>query len=112
MKTISTVYLRHPARHDMAGRFLGYPLSLTDETVSSGLRARLAKYAEKRIRDIGLFPVNVNTCEVSTTGADEKPSERVYSVGFHTKEGGTIGLQGVMTKQGWPFLDHGIYTDE
>jgi len=112
MDTVSTVYQRGDARFDLAGRFLGYPLSETGDAISEGLKQRLARYAEKRITELGLFPSNVQTCNVSTMDADRPPSERGYQVDFVIEEGGTIGVSGILTKHGWPTLDHGLHVEE
>lgn len=112
METISTVYQRKEPRFNMAGQFLSYPLEQTDETVSEGLKVRLARYAETRLKDIGLFPVSVEQCEVSTMDAGDKPADRAYNVSFTTPQGASIVICNILTKSGWPFLDHGISFEE
>lgn len=112
MDVTSTVFHRQPARFNMAGQFLGYPLRETEEVISDGLKSRLAKYAQKRLEDLGLLPQEVTLCDVSTDDADQKPSDRSYQVEFHTEKGGIIGVAGILTKSGWPCLDHGMFIDE
>jgi hypothetical protein len=112
METRSVVFERQPARFNMAGQFICYPLKQTDEDVSHGLVKRLASYAEKRLRGIGLFPQNVRVCEVSTMDAENSPADREYAVEFFTAEGGSIVMEGILTKSGWPTLDHGFSVNE
>lgn len=112
MDVTSTVFHRQAPRFDMAGQFLGYPLRETDEVISEGLKSRLAKYAQKRLEDLGLLPQSIVVCDVSTSDASDRPSDRSYQVEFHTEKGGIIGVAGILTKSGWPCLDHGLIVEE
>ena len=112
MDVTSTVFERQPARFNIAGQFISYPLRATEDAISEGLKHRLANYAKKRLEDAGLFPSKVLVCKVSTDDASDKPSDRSYQVEFHTDKGGVIGICGILTKSGWPCLDHGMIIDE
>lgn len=113
MDISSVVYKRMPARFDMCGQFLGHDLKVTDENISVGLVKRLVKYALERFEENG-FNVADYRVEVSTMDADEIPSNRAYAVYFTNSKGGRIGLVRILTRSGWPTLDHGfeIATDQ
>lgn len=103
----TTVYKTLPTRFTMVGQALPNDLKLTDEQISSGLAKRLVKYAIDRINEDG-FMVDGCEVEVSTMDADEIPSNRSYEVYFINPKGGRIGLVGILTRSGWPSLDHGF----
>lgn len=44
--------------------------------------------------------------------ADDRPADRMYTVEFTNAGGGMIGVQGILTSNGWPCLDHGLCIDE
>ena len=104
-----SVMIRGPVRHNMCGQSL--PPNLYDVeggTISHGLVARLHAYGVKTLSAEG-FDVAGWPSEVSTLDGDAPPSERFYSVKFLNEKGGAIGVEGIMTRQGHPFLDHGIF---
>ncbi len=109
MKTTSSVLKRGPAKFDMVGQFLGYDLKDTSESITPGLQKRLLRYAERELTELGLLPMpKCMRCEVYTLDGDEPPSERSYGVRFITGAGAYIGVQGILTRKGWPTLDHGL----
>jgi hypothetical protein len=113
METLKTeVYKRGEANFDMTGRFLGYPLSKTDDSISQGLAKRLQRYATSRLGDCGFSFCAQWPCIVGTNEADERPSNRVYWVEFTNADGGQIQLTGILTRSGWPSLDHGFTVQE
>lgn len=103
------VYKVDPARFDMAGQRLADLLTLTSEQISPGLAQRLADYALKALDDAG-FKAAVEgwTCIVSTSEAEETPANRSYYVRWKNAKGGFIEVIGILTRNGWPFIDHGI----
>jgi hypothetical protein len=93
----------------MTGRRLGNPVLDTAEKISAGLTQRLANYAVARCNDAGFGPIIKDAAvEVYTTDGDDIPSRRSYCVGFKTEKGGYIALVGILTRNGWPSLDHGF----
>jgi hypothetical protein len=107
LKVTTEVFERGPAHFNMCGQFLHYPLRELDETISAGLAQRLARYAAKRLDDSG-FVVNGWGVTVGTMDGDEPPAERGYYVDFANAKGGTISVVGILTRGGWPCLDHGF----
>ncbi len=109
MQPSTTVLSRGKPQFDMSGTFLGYPLRVLPESISSGLSARLTRYAIRRLTEAGFDPLlKLATIEVYTTNGDELPANRAYCVKFTTPQGGYIELIGILTKSGWPSLDHGF----
>ena len=103
------IYKAQPARFDMAGQRLPDFLDLTSEQISAGLTQRLARYALRSLDDAG-FKETVQgwACIVSSSDAEDTPANRSYHVRFKNAKGGFIEIMGILTKSGWPFLDHGI----
>lgn len=108
--TKSNVLERGEPRCDMVGQRLPDPLYDTDQKISPGLVVRLRRYAEKGLEDAG-FEISTWNCEVYTMDGNLPPSERYYCVEFVSPKGGMIGVQGIATNHGHPFLDHGICCD-
>lgn len=109
MQLTTTVMKRGAARFDMVGQFLGYPLKPVNEAISPGLAKRLARYAVHRLTDEGFEPfLKTAEIEVYTLDGDSSPSQRNYVVKFKTPKGGYIELVGIMTRGGWPSIDHGF----
>lgn len=106
----ATVLQRSEPRFNIVGQRLPDSLRDTDQTISPGLVARLYRYALRGLTDAG-FVVEGWKCEVYTTDADERPADRSYCVEFTNERGGMIGLQGILTRHGHPFLDHGLTID-
>lgn len=105
----TTVMKREEARFDMVGTFLGYPLSVMNEVITQGLAERLTKYALNHLDDEGfLAAVDGWKVEVYTLDGDAKPADRTYCVRFINQKGGSIEVIGIFTKNGWPFLNHGL----
>lgn len=105
----SAVYQKRELNFDMTGQRLSTSLTLTDQVISTGLMRRLQKYALGRISDMGIFVFTNWDCVVETNDADMRPPDRMYSVTWTASEGVEIGIQGILTKGGWPFLDHGPF---
>lgn len=104
MSQITTkVMRREKARFDMVGKFLGYPLSIMNEEITQGLAERLTKYALNHLDAVNGWKV-----EVYTLDGDAKPSDRTYCVRFINPKGASIEVIGIFTKNGWPFLNHGL----
>lgn len=102
-----------PARFDMCGRFMGYPLREKDESISQGLASRLMRYATTRAMNSGLMPlVESWPVLVSTIDDGGKKSDRCYSVQWKNPQGLSISLNGIMLRNGWPFIDHRFSLDE
>lgn len=103
------VYKRLPARFDIAGQVTSRPIALTHESISHGLAVRLHNYALKALDSAG-FREAVKDWKVSvyTLDGDDTPSERSYCVRWTNKDSGYIEVVGILTRNGWPFLDHGL----
>lgn len=113
LEITTKAFSRQSPRFDMTGQFLGYPLKeCQDEAIDKELAQRLAAYAEKRLSDIGLLPPYIAHCEVSTSDAEDEPEDRWYQVAFVTTQNGMIKVHGILIKDGWPHLDHGIEVHE
>ena len=104
MKTI--VYKRDPPVFGMGGNFLYYPLKRLEENIAEGLARRLYLYALKRAKESGFEFLNTWECEVGTSDGDEKPSNRGYFVKFTNSKNGFISLTNILTRNGYPTLDH------
>jgi hypothetical protein len=109
MSVKTEVYKRLPARHDMCGQFLGYPLKLQGEQISQGMAQRLVRYALATLDDAGFKQAVAGwECVVGTCDGEDRPSERVYYVTWTNAKGGELSVVGIMTRNGWPSLDHGL----
>ncbi|KVP16846.1 hypothetical protein [Burkholderia ubonensis] len=103
------VYLPGPARFDMCGKSLPTQLHTTNECISKGLAERLHRYAERELINAGFGALTTDAkVIVYTIDGDEKPADRRYCVRWHTPQGGYVELIGILTKAGWPSLDHGF----
>lgn len=110
MNSITTeVYGKHPTRFNMVGQSLPTQLFKTDDGISQGLTKRLHKYALETLDSAG-FKFAVSGWEVTmyTIDAEERPSDRSYCVRWENLNGGSIEVVGIYTRNGWPFLDHGL----
>lgn len=102
-----SVLQRNPPRFDMVGQRLSDTLRDTAQTISLGLVQRLRHYAIGVLEEAG-FAVGAWACEVYTMNADESPADRSYTVEFVNSRGGMLGVQGILTRAGWPCLDFGV----
>ena len=87
----------------------------TDAAIPTGLVARLVRYAAQRVRDLGFGPLlddGDHHWRVEAFDADQRPSDRTYCVRLVRSKGGQLCLQGILTKNGWPTLDHGFDIQE
>ena len=106
----TVVYAKHEQRFDLAGQPIPRSLCKVDESISAGLAKRLQAYAIKRMKPAGLPPFYLDwQCVVETADAELPPAERAYSVYWVNDDLTEIGVQGILTNRGWPFLDHGIF---
>jgi len=105
----TTVYRKGVQRFNMVGQSLPRQLFETSEGISQGLAKRLANYALERMVEEGFNCVRGWKVEVSTIDAEYKPSHRSYYVRFINPKGGAIGVEGILTRNGWPSLDHGLF---
>lgn len=106
MNVTTEVLEKLPARFDMTGRFLGYPLRVkAGATIKPGLVKRLVTYATSRMEECGLaVPENVTVCTMD---------EGIYFVEFLNAKGCKIILGGIMLNRGgWPSLDHRFSIEE
>lgn len=103
------VMIPGPSRFDMTGQRLPTDLHTVAETISAGLAKRLHTYAERELIAQGFGPLAVGAkVTVYTIDGDEKPADRSYCVRWHTPKGGYVEMVGILTKAGWPSLDHGF----
>jgi hypothetical protein len=92
----------------MVGQKLTTTLHAVDE-VSQGLAHRLAVFATRRMAEAGFTALTaVSKLEVYTTDGDEPPAHRHYCVRWQNEKGGYIEVVGILTRSGWPSLDHGF----
>lgn len=109
MKLNTRVLARDPARFDMTGRKLTGSLHYLAEAISPGLAHRLFHYAHDRMIEAGFGPaIEGWQAEVYTIDGDEKPANRSYCVRWRNPQGGYLELIGILTRHGWPSLDHGF----
>lgn len=92
------------AQFDAAGQFLGRPVLPTDRNIPAGLVTRLTRYAHDQITETGIIIQDDWEVEVEEI-------HEVYHVTFHTHTGAQITVQGILTNNGWPCLDHGLCLD-
>lgn len=105
----TTVLKRDPPRFNMVGQLLTPTLSTLDEQISAGLARRLYNYATARLDAAGFLDMCRDwTPEVFTTNGDDLPVDRWYTVRFRNSKDGYIDVTGILTRRGWPFLDHGF----
>ena len=103
------VWQQEPARFDMCGKRLPTHLTKVDECISKGLADRLHRYAERELiaRGFGSLAKDAKVTAY-TIDADDNSADRSYCVRWHTPQGGYVELIGILTKAGWPSLDHGF----
>lgn len=108
MEIKNTVMRQGKTNFNMCGQSLGCSLhDDPDQEISHGLVKRLIQYTEKRLIEDGLQgAVKGWEVEVFTSGGNDAPPDRYYVVTFKNKQGISISLNGIMTRKGWPFLDH------
>lgn len=108
---VTEVYGKHPTRFNMVGQSLPRQLFKTDESISQGLAKRLHKYALETLDSAG-FKSAVSEWKTTVyTDIDEIPSDHIYCVRWENKQGGSIEVVGIYTRNGWPCLDHGLAID-
>jgi len=103
------VYKHLPVRFDMTGQIVSRPISLTNESISHGLACRLYNYALNALDSAG-FKETVKDWlpSVYTLDGDDSPSDRAYCVRWTNNKDGYIEVIGILTRKGWPSLDHGL----
>ncbi len=109
MSTVATeVYQRGESRFNMVGQKLPDHLHITDKVITQGLAFRLARYALQRL-DVAGFAKAVEGWKLTvyTMDAELPSSDRYYSVRWQNESGGYIDVNGILTRRGWPSLDHG-----
>lgn len=109
MEVTTSVAKLGPAHFNQVGQRLWHPVIDLPESITAGLASRLHNYAKNRCVEAGFGPiVDVASVELYTVDGDERPSNRSYCVRFRTPQGGCIEVVGILTRQGWPSLDHGF----
>lgn len=98
------------ARFDMIGRSLGGDLTDTGKIITHGLVTRIDRYAVGILSRAG-FDVASWQANIYTMDADKSPSERSYTAEYVNPKGGMIGVAGIETRHGHPFLHHDICAD-
>lgn len=96
-------------RYGYTGLALPRSAHETEQTISQGLALRLLAYAAQRMADAGLTSFTVNAVTVETCDGDLPSPERAFSVAWENAEGTQIGVQGILTRRGWPCVDHGLF---
>jgi hypothetical protein len=109
MALTTEVYGQHPARFTMTGQVLPTNLFKTEEGITQGLAKRLHKHALETLEASG-FKAAVSGWSVTvyTIDASDIPSNRSYCVRWENEQGGSIEVIGILTRKGWPHLDHGL----
>lgn len=109
MKT--EIYQKQPTRFTQWGGALPNQVALIpDVEISAGMAKRLLAHAKARMNEAGFgdFAKDADVTVYSMDG-DEKAADRSYSVRFNSRYGpGYIEVIGILTKNGWPSLDHGF----
>lgn len=108
--TIGVEVLLRTARFDMTGQSLGYDLADTGGTISPGLAKRIDRFA-RRILASGGFDVASWKASIYTMDADAPSSERSYTAEYVNDKGGMLGVAGIETRRGHPFLHHEVNAD-
>lgn len=99
----TTVYKQLPARFDMCGKFIGYPLQETEEKISAGLIQRIYNWAARTVKESGFDFILAWEVTVSTS------DRSMYQVEWKNPAGGSICVVGILIgKGGWPVVDHGF----
>lgn len=110
------VWRKLPTRFDVCGQVVGNPIEITEQVISPGMAQRLHRYALDRLYKAGFgLLASGSKVTVYTLDADDPPPERVYCVRWSRKvsvTNGYIELSGIMTRRGWPSLDHGFTVGE
>jgi hypothetical protein len=70
--------------------------------------ARLISYAKKELEGFG-FPTSGKATVELIIDPGDKLSDGLFHVGFQNEKGGIIGVEAIMIKNAWPFLDHGLF---
>ncbi len=103
------VWEKGPAQFNMVGQKLPTQLHLTAEHISVGLAVRLHRYAERELIEQGFGALTKDaTVSVYSIDAEDRPADRSYCVRWHTPKGGYVEMVGILTKAGWPSLNHGL----
>ena len=98
-----------PTEFNMCGQVACRPLLDTDESISKGLAERLHRYAERELIGHGFGALAKDAqVKVYTIDGDDRPADRSYCVRWHTPQGGYVELIGILTRAGWPCVDHGF----
>lgn len=107
--SLKSSVFKEQTKFNQLGQRLASDLLKTDESITEGLAQRLHKHAENRLSDAG-FKALTSDCqvEVYTMDADSCPSSRSYCVKFTNSAGGYVEVVGILTRKGWPTLDHGF----
>lgn len=104
------VMVAGPARFDQVGQRLPSVLTTIDQVISAGLAQRLVRYATDRMASAGFAPLLPGaSVEAYTLDGDDKPADRSYCVRWTRPEGGHVEVIGILTRAGWPSLDHGFF---
>lgn len=112
MEQHTEVYAPGPARFDMCGQSLPTQMHLTEEKISQGLATRLYRYAEQALDAEGFLDAVAGwNVTIGTDNADERPADRFYWVKWTNPKGASLSITGILTRCGWPFLDHGMQID-
>lgn len=109
MHLSTVVYGKKPVEFYLYGASKPQTLFETGEEISSGLARRILAYAFDTLDSAGFKKaVDGWKIEVYTIDAEERPADRRYCVRWTNNYGGYIEVVGIYTKNGWPFLDHGL----
>jgi len=107
MKT--EVLTRVPEWNCLQQKTISYLRTLEGVEIPQGLAARLHNYALKTVGSAGFKEAVKDWApSVYTLDGDDTPSNRSYCVRWTNAEGGHIEVVGILTRNGWPFLDHGL----
>ncbi len=99
-----------PQTYDICGQSLPRAVLDTDTSISAGLVTRLHRYALRELSEAG-FEVAEWPCEVYTLDGHVAPAERYYTVEFTHAKGGMVGLAGILTRHGHPFMHQEVCAD-
>lgn len=109
-KTTTTTYITKPEWNCLHQTNNYYCVEVKSD-IREGLVKRLIKYAKEALIEDGFDILNWPEINVSTTDGNDIPSNRSYCVKFINDKKGSIGVQGIFCRNGWPFLDHGFFIE-
>lgn len=103
------IYKPGKTMFNAVGQVVCRPVHKVEGSISTGLASRLMQYAERELIAAGFGALAKDaTVTVYTIDGDDRPADRSYCVKWLMPQGGYVELIGILTRFGWPSLDHGF----